>query len=221
MELAVLAILLILVIVLGYSGWGMAQLMGRARPQSAQLPKHPGRKPTDLIIQNVGPGGVIRLENIGPELDTYDVTILTRHLYRQGRSSTWVELEGDRGEGEKLWLTIEEDDGLDLTLGTRKLRLDELGVTLPTLRQMDEDETGTLQFEGKRFHLTDSDRAVFYRHADMDAAESFYYWEFATDDAQQFISVERWEDGSFDITYGIALRPGQVTVYSLANTATT
>lgn len=74
----------------------------------------------ELRIENVEAGGVIHLSGIGPDYDEFDVKIIARHTYRQGESS-WYELEGDRGE-DKVWIDMEEDDELELTITLKKLK---------------------------------------------------------------------------------------------------
>ena len=179
--------------------------------------KQPSKKPyskEDLRIENVGPGAVIHLTGIGPDLDEFDLKIIAKHTYRQGDSS-WYELECDKGSNDKVWIDMEEDDELELAISLRKLMLDDLGITKKDLVKMDDDERGNIEFEGQKYYLDDSDEAVFYRYNDDKNAERFYYWDFAAKDGRHFISVEKWSDGSYDVTYSEAIRLSQVTVYSI------
>lgn len=168
----------------------------------------------DVRIENVGTGGVIHLSGIGSSMEEFDVKIVAKHTYRQGESS-WYELEGDKGTDEKVWIDMEEDDELELAISLRKLRLEELGITKNDLDRMDDEEKGSFEFEGQKYYLDDSDEAVFYRYSEDKNAEKFYYWDFEAKDGKHYIGVEKWSDGSYDVTYSEAIRPSQLTVYSI------
>lgn len=171
----------------------------------------------ELRLENVGPEAVIRLTGIGENLEEFDLTVISRHVYRQGES-TWYELECDRGD-EKVWLDMEEDDELEVAVGLRKLKLRELSLTAKDLERMDDNEDGEFSYNGETYYLEDSDSAVFYRHGHDKSAEKFYYWDFESSDSKRFIGVERWSDGSYDVTYSEAIKPSQITVYSIGKVA--
>lgn len=168
----------------------------------------------DIRIENVAPGAVIHLTNIGANLEEFDVKIVAKHTYRQGESS-WYELEGDKGTEEKVWIDMEEDDELELAISLRKLRLEELGITKNDLERMDDEEKGSFNFEGQKYYLDDSDSAVFYRYSEDKNAEKFYYWDFEAKDGKHYIGIEKWSDGSYDVTLSQAIKPSQLTVYSI------
>jgi len=167
----------------------------------------------ELRIENVGPGAVIHLTGIGKEMEDFDLKVISKHTYRQGESS-WYEFECDKGE-EKVWLDMEEDDEIELAVGLRKLKLRELTITKEDLVRFDEKEEGSFEFEGRKYWLEDSDSAVFYRHSNDKEAEKFYYWDFEDDSGKNYIGIEKWSDGSYDITYSEAIKPSQLTVYSI------
>jgi len=154
------------------------------------------------------------LTGIGPDLDEFDLKVIAKHTYRQGESS-WYELECDKGSEEKVWIDMEEDDELELAISLKKLILDDLGITRKDLVKMDDDERGSFEFEGQKYHLDDSDNAVFYRYNDDKNAERFYYWDFEAKDGKHFIGIEKWSDNSYDVYYSEAIKPSQVTVYSI------
>lgn len=167
----------------------------------------------ELRIENVEGGGVIHISGVGPDYEEFDVKIIARHTYRQGESS-WYELEGDRGE-DKVWVDIEEDDELELSVVLKKLKLHDIGIEKKDLDRMDEDEKGHFTYDGETYHYEDSDPAVFYRYSDDKITEQFYYWDFESESGNKFIGVERWSDGSYDVSCSEKLKPSQITVYSL------
>jgi len=171
--------------------------------------------PNEVRIENVGAGGVIHLTNIGPEMEDFDLNVVAKHIYRCGES-TWYELECDRGE-EKIWLDLEEDDELELTVVLKKIKLRELGIKKNDLERFDDEEEGSFEFDGKKYYYEDSDKAVFYRNGDDKNAETYYYWDFEADDEKYLIGIEKWSNGDIDVSLSESIKPSQVTVYSINN----
>jgi len=180
-----------------------------------QPKKHTSNKPNAnaLVLENVETGGVIHFQHVGPEMEDFDVTITAKHQYKEGGYS-WFELEGDRGE-DKVWIEIENDDELEIGITLKRLKLKDLGVSKKELEKIDDDEEGELTYQGTTYYYEDSGQATYYRDCDPEQADTFYYWDFEADDEKQFIGVEKWQDGSFEASYSVAVKPSQVTVYSL------
>ena len=172
--------------------------------------------PKELTLENVGTGGVIHLRNVGPDMEEYDVTILSKSIYREGESSEWYELEGDNGT-QKVWISIEEDDGLDVTLTLRSLKLREIPINREDLDRMDETAEGEFEFEGETFYFEYSNEASYFADGNVspDNEDFFYYWEFENDNEDKYITIEEWENGKFEITVSIPLKSSNVEVYSL------
>lgn len=211
MELATL-ILLLVIAGLGYFFW-QHQQKAQGALLKAKEPFKPYSK-DELRIENVGAGAVIQLTGIGSDMDDCDLKVIAKHTYREGESS-WYELECDKGE-EKVWIDLEEDDELELAITLRQLKLRDIGLSKDDLIRMDDDEEGKFDFEGQTYWLEDSDSAIFYRYSDDKNAEKFYYWDFEAEGGRNFIGVEKWTDGSYDVSYSETIKPSQVTVYSLS-----
>jgi len=156
---------------------------------------------------------LIHISGIGPELEEFDVTILAKHLYREGGAS-WFELEGESEKG-KVWIDLEVDDELELAITLEKLKLRDIALTKKDLDEIDDDEEGELSYRGTKYYYEDSDEATYYKYGDEAKGERFYYWEFENDDGNKFIGVEKWSDGSYDVSYSEPIESHQVTVYSL------
>lgn len=206
--------ILLLVVIggLGFYFWKHQQQAQQQLLQAKQPFKPYGKD--ELRIENVGPGAVIHLTGIGSSMEDFDLKVIAKHTYREGESS-WYELECDKGT-DKVWIDMEEDDELELAISLRMLKLRELGLTKDDLDEMDDDEEGKFEFEGQTYWLEDSDSAVFYRYSDDKNAEKFYYWDFEAESGDKFIGVEKWSDGSYDVSYSEKIKPAQVTVYSLS-----
>lgn len=210
---------LILVLLVGmgvaaYFFWKQQSSAGKTTEKT--LPKHETKpySPDELRMENVKAGGVLQLRGVGKDMEDFDVKVVSKHTYRQGESS-WYELECDKGD-DKVWISLEEDDDLEMSISMRKLKLRDLGIKKDDLMRFDEAEEGSFHFEDRKYWLEDSDAAVFYRHSADKEAEQFYYWEFEDEKSQSFISVEKWSDGSYDVTYSEPVKASQITVYSLS-----
>lgn len=168
----------------------------------------------ELLLKNVRAGGVVQLSRIGADMEDFDAKVIGRHAYRQG-GFVWYELECDRGSSKKVWVEIEEDDEVDITIALRKLEMRDMPFTMADLKRIDDQEQGSFEFEGHRYHYEDSDSAVFFRYSKEENAEGLYYWDFKASGANKYISVERWDDGSVDVSYAEGIDPSQIKVYSL------
>lgn len=171
-----------------------------------------------LSLEHVGPGGMIRLMHVGKNMDEYDVNILSKSIYREGENDEWYELEGDNGRS-KVWISLERDDELEVTIATRKLKLRDLPINRHDLDDMDEKKEGQFVFEGKIYYYENSNEASYFRNGDVsqENEEFFYYWEFETADEDEFITIEEWENGKFEVTVSYPIKESQIKVYSLGN----
>lgn len=169
-----------------------------------------------LRLENVQAGGLIHLMNVGPNLEEYDVQILSRSVYREGENYEWYELEGDNGRG-IVWLSLQHDDGLDVTIATRKLKLRDIPIERDDLDRMDDAAAGQFDFEEKTYYYDHSTEGSYFRDGKISAdnEEFFYYWEFETKDENQFLTIEEWENGRFEVTLSYPVKESQVKVYSL------
>lgn len=186
---------------------------GRSRAIANGNSRRRGLAADALDIRNVGEGGVFSLRAFGDDMADLDVSVVARHLYDED-GYRWHELEGETG-GQRIWLTLEEDDGLELSVTLRKLRLEEAGLDRRQIEAIDDSSDASVNFEGRRFHFDDRGEAVFFRHGERAAGERFTYWEFYDDAETRFLTIERWSDGSFECHLSQAVRENQITVYSL------
>jgi hypothetical protein len=200
-------ILLIVAIGVGVIIWQS----NRRRKEGQSDPSHAGSR--DLRIENMQTGGVFSLRNFGSDMDDLDVEVLGRHIYDED-GYEWAELEGETG-GRKIWLTVEVDDELELSVTLRKLKLQDVSVTSDQLDQMKSSQSGSFNFEDKTYNFDESSEAVFYRNGDRQSGERHAYWDFESTDGGHSISFERWADGSFDVHISQILSESQITVYAI------
>ncbi len=199
-------------IILGIAAMAYFLWKSKQKQKKEELPD-PGAE--ELHLENVQAGGLIRLINVGENMDEYDITITARHIYRSD-DSEWYELEGDSGT-DKVWVSLEEDDGLDVSLTLRKIKFRELDITRDELDDMDEKGKGKFVFEGKTYHYDSSQEASLFTNGNVSESneEVFYYWEFEAEDEETYITIEEWRDKSIEVSLAQPLKESQVQVYSL------
>ncbi len=187
---------------------GLSERNALAAKKAAELRAE--QKPQALEIQNAGPGAVIKLEGVGLESQSFDLQITARHLIKEGQDRS-IELEGTNGAA-TIYLSI-EDDGVFATLKT--VELSDLGIKSDALQKMKVSSGASVQFEGDTYELTDVGVAKFCEGGNELEAETVQHWDFACKGSDQFLSVERWSDGSVEVSYSVPVKSGQITVYSL------
>lgn len=178
-------------------------------------PKYKHYKPDDLRIENVQAGGFYVLRSYGPKMEDLDVKVIARHDY-EDRGGEWFELEGDSEIG-RIWLTVVEDDLIQMKVVLQKISLAQLNVSRRKLAKIDHGEEGDVAFEGKRYLYEESGEGLFFRNGDRNHREEFYYWDFQSPQGTGSITVKRWgrEDGRYDVTVYQPVSERQITVYAI------
>ncbi|MGN1125454.1 MAG: hypothetical protein ACI4SM_04630, partial [Candidatus Gastranaerophilaceae bacterium] len=72
-------------------------------------------KENELVINNVGVGGVFKLANVDGYDEDLTLKVKRKHMYQEG-DYFWYELECEKGDGEKAWVEVEEDDELVVSI---------------------------------------------------------------------------------------------------------
>lgn len=137
--------------------------------------------------------------------------VTEKSLYREGKW-TWHELHLlDLVTGGQIFLEYEQDDRLEAAVwNSGDLTLSDLGLTAKKLDVFDDDEEGSFMYDGVTFAYEESDRA-FWKKGSDDEEIPFYYWDFAEKKGKRLVSVEKWDDGSFDVSTGTEIDPRSVT----------
>ena len=177
--------------------------------------KNLNQYPEDLrIIQNVREGGVIKLANVEGYVTDLELKVIGRNLYMEGDYS-WYELECVRNDGEKVWVDVDDDDVLVVSVVLKKLAKSDLNF-MASLETIDEEESGWVYYNNERYNYVDSGEAKFYKHCDDSKVEKLYYWDFKS--ANYMISVEEWKNSEgksgYEYFYSQIIKPMAITVYS-------
>lgn len=165
----------------------------------------------ELNILNVDKGGVFKLTGVGAKFEDLTLKVLAKHLYQEG-NFYWYELECDKGEGDKVWVEVEDDDETKVSIVLNKFTLHDLNLTKEKLDDIDEKEHGAIEFDCNRYTYADSDEATFYRFCDDKKPEKFYFWDFQY--SKWSISLEKWSDKDYEVFYCQKMNPSQITIFS-------
>lgn len=163
----------------------------------------PGGSPAKKALTALAKGDYLRLGGV-----VYLVEEKSR--YREGKW-TWHELHLlDLVTGAQTFLEYEQDDRLEAAVwNTGDLELSDLGISAKKLDQFDDDEEGSFVFEGAAYAYEESDKAFWTKGEDGEEIP-FYYWDFAEKKGKRLISVEKWDDGSYDVSTGTDIDPRSV-----------
>ncbi len=211
----------LLIVALVFAGLAVWRILSKRRDSAegpfaakpAPKPNSPKRRTSfDPKIENAGPGGVIKLTAVGPEMKDLDAHVLSRHLYRED-DYEWFELECETAEG-KLWIDVEEDDGVKVSVSLRALDLEDTGLSPEELENMAKAKRGVCKFEGQSYRLRETGKAIFYRDGDLSRGEKVRYWDFATSDRYSQLGFEQWGEAEYQVHLGQPIRPHQITVYA-------
>ena len=170
------------------------------------------------IITNVDVGGVFRLANIDGYDEDIELKVIRKHLYREG-DYFWYELECIKGDGEKAWVEVEDDDNLVTSIVLNKFKVSQVpGLNPRKLEHDDEEESGHIAYKGINYNYEDSGNATFYRDCDDKKAEKLYYWDYKN--GNYLVSVERWGSGdetNYEGYFSQIVKPVNITIFSLGN----
>ena len=176
-------------------------------------------KRSDLkIITNVDVGGVFKLANIDGYDEDLELKVMRKHMYQEG-DYFWYELECIKGDGEKAWVEVEDDDNIVTSIVLKKLKISEVpGVTPEKLAHDDDEESGKVVYLSKPFNYEDSGNATFFRDCEDTKSEKLYYWDYKS--GNYLFSVERWgsaDEKSYEAYYSQIVKPLSITIYSLGD----
>jgi len=168
---------------------------------------------SQLTIENLRKDGVFTVRNLADFLEDVDLVVTGRHKYQQG-NTVWFELECDSG-GKAFSLEYGLDDNLEISISFKKMKLRDLKLSLPKLEKIDEEEEGEFDFDNTKYYYEDSDEAIFFRDCQESEEESFYYWEFESKNGNKTISIEKWPDGSTEVSMSETVELSDITIYGI------
>ena len=167
-------------------------------------------------VEDVRKGGRLMLRGFGPKGEDVEVSVYSRHLYTED-GDTWVELEGECQFG-PISVNYEAADPISVDVTIRKLTLDDLKIDADKIKAIEKADVGSIRFEGRLYEYEDWGKAVYHEHGDLGSSERLKYWEFESIEGNT-ITVEHWEDGSYECFLSKSLSRSEVRVWSTSGEA--
>ena len=161
-------------------------------------------------IKSVYAGGYI-------EIDDVVYFVEDRSSYKE-KKWQWYELKlVSLLDGKIMFLEWEQDDTLELAMWNGdKIKFDDLGIIKTDLDRFDDTEKGQLTYAGELYVYDESDEAIWYQGMTGKGIKSYYY-DFCQKNSTKLISVEKWEDGSYEVSVGYKVSPNRVEILVLGN----
>jgi hypothetical protein len=184
----------------------------RTKPAAAPAPDPPDL--ANLKITDAQAGDAMSISGAGDGMTDLDFTAdrLTRV---EAGARRWFELSGPYRE-RRVTLRVGGDEEVEAALhnSSRKITLEDLGVSEDDLAQMDERQnTGdSFGFEDKVWMYLFS-REARARRDDGQPANAYYYWEFREQGGKGILGLRKAEGEPFTVTDLVSINPGDVTIY--------
>ena len=163
-------------------------------------------------ILHLQPGDRLQLRGVGPDRHTEEIRVTRRNAYRQ-EGFVWWELEGESDRG-KVYIEMEDDDGLQVSVMVEELALDDTDQTGPGLDEIARNGRGTLVCRERSYRFRESGRATYLPGEQRGQAEEFIYWDFEPEGDDYDLAIERWGGSRHDVFLVQELEPDQVTIHS-------
>ncbi len=170
-------------------------------------------------VRRLQPGGVFTIHGLGPSAAEVDARVVARHAYDQ-KGWQWFEVEAETAQG-TLWLEVDDDDELELSVMLHKVTPDQVGLDRAGLEALENGEGEAILFRDQAYRVAEVGDAVFYRNGDMSNPQKFHFMDFEDGENVYGITFEVWQDGSLDGSFNQRLKPSQVTVFANAGTEDT
>ena len=114
---------------------------------------------------------------------------------------------------ETKYMSVVEDDEIEIYFTHTKLKLRELGIKSSDIEHMSNEEEGRIEFNGITYYYED-DYGVTFRRTKDNTKELCYVYEFKSDN-NQTISIEEWEDGSWECFVSNLINRNNVKILSI------
>lgn len=200
----------------GLFGWWYYQNFFASTARNRALAAQDQRRlaASENSIVNVGPGGVIGFQQVGPEFEDFDIRVTAKHLHKQG-TYRWQEVEGESARG-PLSVVLGNQSGGGMFVTLKRVTLKDLGVSLTDLAKIGDEQQGSITFEGQVFEFFQSGSALLCPNGDELVPQHYDFIVFRRDEDRESIDITRDDSGAVQIYYRVAVATSQVTVFSIS-----
>ncbi len=168
----------------------------------------------DDTIRAARVGDVLTISGLGLEYEDRYFFIERRHRYTTG-PETWYELVCSEGDTQ-VW--IDWTEGYDLAISAtgnpEPSGLGSIGLSEDDLVALDEQHSidNYVTIEGDDYYYRNSAEVFFYRD-ESGPGESFYHWDFLSENDLRVLSITKWEVRPFEVVFSEVLSPDNITLY--------
>lgn len=192
----------------------LMQLFKKKPPEPAiPQPDLANLKPSDART-----GDAISIAGAGDSMSDLDYTV-ERTTWVQAGSHRWLEVTGHYRERRVTLRVANIEDEMTVALndGTRKVALDDLGLSENDLAEIDERQNpaDNFEYDGKVWDYRLSREAQVSGDGGAPPA-GFYYWEFAEQGGKDLITIRKPEGDPFAVSRYTTVPATDVTVYRKA-----
>jgi hypothetical protein len=185
------------------------------RQPAAPAPASPQPDLASLTIADARVGDTISVPGAGDNLGDLDFTIDHRNRYEAGERQ-WFDVSGKYHERRVALEVRTEDDELEVRgfVDSRKLSLEDLGLSEDDLAQMDERQNtaDNFGFDGKNwYYRLSKEMGVF--HDGQAQGSGYYGWDFIEETGQRYLSIRKREGEPFSAGVAVKLNPADITVF--------
>lgn len=155
----------------------------------------PHYDPTNISISDMRKGWFV-------DYDDKTWQAVEEYEYDWGKNRFSYEFMLQNGDGETLYLSLMERDGLECTM-TQKLRFG----TLPQAEEIEDSVQRTdkppreLIINNIRFYR-ERETPGYFRNIDKEEFSEFIVWEYRDDSELYILEVEQWGDDEFELYIG-------------------
>jgi hypothetical protein len=178
------------------------------------VPVAPVADLANLKVTDARAGDALSISGAGDNYTDLDFTA-DRMTHFDAGTRRWFEVSGPYLE-RRVALRVGGDEDVEVHLhcDSRKLSLEDLGLSEEDLAEMDERQNTADSFEfDNKVWLYRLSREVRASRSDQAAPGSFYYWEFVEQAGKGLIGVRKAEGEPFTVTLYTGIAPSDVTIY--------
>jgi hypothetical protein len=159
-------------------------------------------------------GDSVSISGVGDDMTDLDFTV-DRSTWVQAGARQWFELGGPY-RNRRVSMRVANNEEIEVAVHTdsRKLTLEDLGLSEDDLATMDERQNtaDNFEFDGKLWMYVLS-REAQSKRTDLPQPEAFYYWEFRQQDGPGILGLRKSEGEPFSVNIFDTIPAGNVTVY--------
>ena len=184
-------------------------------PQPANTTPQPdlaNLRPTDARA-----GDVVSISGAGDNMTDLDLT-LDRYSSVRAGSRTWSEVSGLYHE-RRVVMRVENEEDVEVWLhnDSRKISLEDLGLSESDLAEMDERQNpaDNFGFDNADWDWRQSAEGTSTR-SDQSMSQGFYYWEFREQNGSRLLAVRKPQGEPFTVSVFQQIPASDVTIYRRA-----